>query len=102
MFRRLLLHLFIDDAIELLRGDHIWLRFTCCDQLAQVAAYQRAPGVRAGFVTFDVRLQADMRVRLMQVAWSTWWLRRFEFGPFEWLWRRLAYGPKWPVLARAT
>jgi len=39
---------------------------------------------------------------LMQVAWSTWWLRRRNFGPFEWLWRRLAYGPGWPVLARAT
>lgn len=38
---------------------------------------------------------------LMQVAWSTWWLRRHDFGPFEWLWRRLAYGPGWPVLARA-
>jgi len=36
--RRWLLHLFIDDAVKLLRGDHIRLRFTCYDQLAQVAA----------------------------------------------------------------
>jgi len=22
---------------------------------------------------------------------STWWLKRFRFGPFEWLWRSLTY-----------
>ena len=28
----------------------------------------------------------------LQVPFSLWWLRRFEFGPAEWLWRRLTYG----------
>lgn len=27
-----------------------------------------------------------------QLAFSTWWLRRFRFGPFEWVWRSLTYG----------
>jgi uncharacterized protein len=27
-----------------------------------------------------------------QIAWSTWWMARFRFGPAEWLWRRLSYG----------
>jgi uncharacterized protein len=27
-----------------------------------------------------------------QVAWSTWWMRRFRYGPVEWLWRALTYG----------
>jgi uncharacterized protein len=27
-----------------------------------------------------------------QMAFSTWWLRRFRFGPVEWLWRTLSYG----------
>ena len=27
-----------------------------------------------------------------QVLFSRWWLKRYRFGPFEWLWRRLSYG----------
>jgi uncharacterized protein len=29
---------------------------------------------------------------LLEVAFSTWWLGRFRFGPLEWLWRTLTYG----------
>jgi uncharacterized protein len=29
---------------------------------------------------------------IAQIATSTWWLKRFRFGPLEWLWRRLTYG----------
>ena len=34
-----------------------------------------------------------------QLAGSRWWLRRFQFGPFEWLWRSLTYG-RWQPLRR--
>lgn len=27
-----------------------------------------------------------------QIVMSAWWLRRFRFGPVEWLWRSLTYG----------
>jgi len=27
-----------------------------------------------------------------QVAFSMWWTGRFDYGPMEWLWRRLTYG----------
>jgi len=27
-----------------------------------------------------------------QIIWSPLWLSRFQFGPFEWVWRRLTYG----------
>jgi uncharacterized protein len=26
------------------------------------------------------------------LAWSKPWLERFQYGPFEWLWRTLARG----------
>ncbi|MBX3744760.1 MAG: DUF418 domain-containing protein [Verrucomicrobiae bacterium] len=28
----------------------------------------------------------------VQLPLSVWWLKRFRFGPAEWLWRRLTYG----------
>ena len=27
----------------------------------------------------------------LQIPLSGWWLRRFRFGPVEWLWRSLTY-----------
>jgi uncharacterized protein len=28
----------------------------------------------------------------LQLAICDWWVRRFRFGPIEWVWRRLTYG----------
>jgi uncharacterized protein len=33
----------------------------------------------------------------VQLWLSVWWLRRFRFGPFEWLWRSLTYGRRQPM-----
>lgn len=33
-----------------------------------------------------------LAVFIVQVLWSHWWLKRFHFGPMEWLWRSLTYG----------
>lgn len=30
----------------------------------------------------------------LQTVFSHWWLRRFRFGPMEWLWRALTYGER--------
>jgi uncharacterized protein len=27
----------------------------------------------------------------LEIAWSGWWLARFQIGPFEWLWRSITY-----------
>jgi len=36
-----------------------------------------------------------------QVVFSVLWLRRFDFGPAEWIWRTMTYG-KAPPLRRTT
>jgi uncharacterized protein len=32
-----------------------------------------------------------------QIGFSAWWLRRYRFGPVEWLWRSLTYGRLQPM-----
>ena len=34
----------------------------------------------------------------LQIVFSQWWLKRFRFGPAEWLWRTLTYGKLQPML----
>ena len=52
-----------------------------------------------------------LAVMAVQVPFSVWWLRRFEYGPLEWMWRAFTYGRGalvmeaasrglWPNLAR--
>lgn len=38
----------------------------------------------------------------LQVLFSRWWLRRFRFGPMEWLWRSLTYLRMQPMRAHAA
>ena len=33
----------------------------------------------------------------LQLTWSPWWLKRFEMGPFEWVWRCLTMGRRLPI-----
>ena len=35
----------------------------------------------------------------LQLTWSTPWLARFQFGPFEWLWRVATYR-RWQSIRR--
>jgi uncharacterized membrane protein YeiB len=34
---------------------------------------------------------------MTQIAFSSWWLSRYRFGPMEWLWRSMTYGHMQPV-----
>lgn len=38
----------------------------------------------------------------LQIVISGWWLRRFRFGPMEWLWRTLTYGRRQPMSLHAV
>ena len=33
----------------------------------------------------------------VQIIWSNVWLRYFQYGPFEWIWRQLTYWKKLPL-----
>lgn len=37
-----------------------------------------------------------LAIWFIQIIWSKTWLRKFHFGPLEWLWRSLTYGKKQP------
>jgi uncharacterized protein len=39
-------------------------------------------------------------VMAIQIPFSVWWLNRFEYGPVEWLWRRVTYGSAFAKQAR--
>jgi uncharacterized protein len=48
-------------------------------------------------------LATGVAVYAAEVVVSTWWLRRYRYGPVEWLWRSLMYGAWQPMaLPRAT
>ena len=32
-----------------------------------------------------------------QLSISQWWLRRYRFGPVEWIWRSMTYGRRQPM-----
>jgi uncharacterized protein len=37
----------------------------------------------------------------IQVFGSRWWMRRYKFGPVEWLWRSFTYGKLQPIRQKA-
>ncbi len=36
-------------------------------------------------------------IYVTQVYISKWWLKRYQFGPIEWVWRQLSYGKRFPI-----
>ena len=42
-------------------------------------------------------LPTALVIYIFQVIFSTWWLKHFNYGPFEWLWRTLTYLKRIPL-----
>jgi uncharacterized protein len=42
-------------------------------------------------------LALSIAIYSVQIPLSQWWLRRFRFGPLEWVWRSLTYGKPQPM-----
>jgi uncharacterized protein len=47
-------------------------------------------------------LALSVAIFAVQIVVSAWWLRRFRFGPAEWLWRTLTYGSRQPMKLRIS
>jgi uncharacterized protein len=47
-------------------------------------------------------LALSVAIFAAQILFSAWWLRRFQFGPAEWLWRSLTYGGRQPMRLRIS
>jgi len=45
-----------------------------------------------GSVSYAGMLMITLLLFAVQILASTWWLRRYRYGPAEWLWRTLTYG----------
>lgn len=59
-------------------------------------------GIGFGFGTTTGLIYVELiaaSVFLFQVLYSYFWLRSFQYGPFEWVWRMLTYG-KWLKLKK--
>ena len=50
-----------------------------------------------GMVSFSGMLMIACTLFAAQILFSGWWLRRYRFGPAEWLWRSLAYARWQPM-----
>ena len=48
-------------------------------------------------VTPSIGVLLALGIWAVQVTASVWWLKRFQFGPAEWIWRRLTYGRTPPM-----
>ncbi|NIM00439.1 MAG: DUF418 domain-containing protein [Acidobacteria bacterium] len=55
-----------------------------------------------GRVSLTLGLLMTLGMFVIQVALSNAWLRRFRFGPMEWLWRSVTYGKFQPMRRRAV
>jgi uncharacterized protein len=50
-----------------------------------------------GKLNVSTALGFGVAVYAAQAYFSQWWLRRYRFGPIEWLWRSLMYGQLQPM-----
>lgn len=48
-------------------------------------------------VTAPGRMGIVFGIWALQLLWSPWWLKRFRFGPLEWLWRSATYMKRQPM-----
>jgi uncharacterized protein len=38
-----------------------------------------------------------LAIYTLQISYSNWWLKRFNYGPMEWIWRQWTYKKRLPI-----
>jgi uncharacterized protein len=51
----------------------------------------------SGRIHFGYYLLFAFILYVAQVYFSKWWLKRYQYGPIEWIWRQLSYGKRLPI-----
>jgi uncharacterized protein len=51
----------------------------------------------SGRIHFGYYLLFAFVIYVAQVYFSKWWLKRYKYGPVEWIWRQLSYGKRLPI-----
>ncbi len=50
-----------------------------------------------GQLTIYHGIMLTVAIFLLQVFWSSIWMKRFRFGPMEWVWRTITYKKRFPI-----
>jgi len=77
----------------LLSNIEYWFRAPKAHEWLSVSAF---PGLGNEWTTWLLRALIGLAIFPLQMAFAAWWLKRFHFGPVEWLWRCLTYGKRPP------
>ncbi|HEX9199392.1 MAG TPA: DUF418 domain-containing protein, partial [Acidobacteriaceae bacterium] len=65
--------------------------------ITMMVIYAWGPWHWYGYVEYYKIYYAVAGMWLFNMAFSTLWLRYFEFGPMEWVWRSLTYWKRQPM-----
>jgi uncharacterized protein len=55
-----------------------------------------------GQVSRSGQMLVVVAILVIQIVLSTWWLKRYRFGPLEWLWRLATYLSWQPLRIRPS
>lgn len=69
-------------------------RYVILDALRGFAILGITLGNKVGLLVTEL---IALGVYAFQTGFSALWLRRFKFGPVEWIWRMLTYGKTLPI-----
>jgi uncharacterized protein len=72
------------------------------DLLPALVFGEYTPGIHWTSFAVWPRIFLFLGLFILQVLFSRAWLRRFRFGPFEWLWRSLTYWNLQPMRVRTS